>query len=187
MKSPIALVLAILAAAAAPAQEPSPSPGPSPAAARERAGQFLRVTVVLAEYDGQRRVSSLPYALTAAVDPQRSAPRRSSNVRMGVRLPLGTEKPENTYLDVGTDLDCDAFAHGDGRFDLYLTVRRTSFYKEPGEAAAPPADGTRPVLRTFGGSFPLLLADGQTSRDISITDPVSGHVLKMEVTANLVR
>jgi hypothetical protein len=66
----------------------------------------LRVQVVFAEFDGDKKVSSLPYSFTVNADERRVRP--NSQVRNGVRVPVSTGKDQYTYLDVGTNIDCSA-------------------------------------------------------------------------------
>jgi len=46
---------------------------------------------------------------------------------------------------------------------------------------------TGTILRNFNSSFTLLLRDGQTAQVSSATDPISGEVLKVVVTLNVVK
>jgi hypothetical protein len=44
-----------------------------------------------------------------------------------------------------------------------------------------------PMFRSFNSSFQALLRDGQTTQYVSATDPVSGEVMKIDVTLNLLK
>ena len=46
---------------------------------------------------------------------------------------------------------------------------------------------TQPIIRQFRALFRLLLRDGQTVQGTMATDPVSGRVLKLDVTLNVVK
>jgi hypothetical protein len=61
-------------------------------------------------------------------------------------------------------------------------------HAQPGWTVQPPrqANGCR-RLRNFNSSFTLLLRDGQTAQVSSATDPISGEVLKVVVTLNVVK
>ena len=96
-------------------------------------------------------------------------------------------------MDVGTNVDCSARAAEQGRFNLDLLVERSSLYAagpekksldwSPGDAPL----GTQPIIRQFKVSLRLLLHDGQTVQGTMATDPVSGRVLRVDVTLNVVK
>lgn len=147
----------------------------------------LNVLVVLSEYDGEKKLSSLPYQISVVSDAP--APRVSS-VRMGIKVPIVTQGTQVQYMDVGTDLDCTASSIEDGRFHLNLSVRRSSVYSVGPERKSidwAPGDApisAQPLVREFRTQYNLLLRDGQTAQSTTATDPVSGRVLKVEVTLN---
>src|ERR1700692_4249098 len=66
----------------------------------------LRVQVVFTEYDGEKKVASLPYSFTVNADERKARP--GSQIRTGVRIPISTGKDQLTYIDVGTSIDCSA-------------------------------------------------------------------------------
>src|SRR5215831_14908275 len=80
----------------------------------------LRVTVVFTEYDGDKKISNLPYNFTVNADEKRASP--SSRIRSGARIPVSTGKEQFTYLDVGTNIDCSATQQDDGRFKLQMVL-----------------------------------------------------------------
>lgn len=41
-----------------------------------------------------------------------------------------------------------------------------------------------PAFRNFNTSFAMVLKDGQTVQSTSVTDPVSGQVIKLDATLN---
>jgi len=155
----------------------------------------LKVQVVLSEFDGEKKVSSLPYTFSLNAD--EGHPGIPTSLRMGLRVPvaIGTKDSPNSiqYMDVGTDVDCSAQAMDGGRFRLDLTVRRSSIYsagteqRTPGENTGEFLPSARPIVRQFSTSLHLLVRDGQTLQSTTATDPVSGHVLKIDVTASAAR
>src|SRR6476660_7692216 len=67
----------------------------------------LKVQVVLSRYDGEKKLSSMPYTLLV------NAGERDNRVtlRMGVSLPVtgvGASGPTVTVHDIGTNMDCTA-------------------------------------------------------------------------------
>src|SRR5438477_5216395 len=105
----VLFAVAVLGAAAQETAKPKPDdhmPAVTP----------LRVQVVFAEYDGDRKVSSLPYTFTVNADERRARP--GSLIRNGARVPVATGKDQSTYVDIGTNVDCSATLQEDGRYKL---------------------------------------------------------------------
>jgi hypothetical protein len=105
----------------------------------ERSILHLKVTVVFNEYDGEKKVSSLPYVLFLKPEGITGPRPFVGIVRMGVKVPIWTGSKDSaiTYQDVGTNLDCMARATEDGRYLLELTVERSSVYPTPTDASEP--------------------------------------------------
>src|ERR1700685_900169 len=98
-----------------------------PAAAQEakKPESSLKVSVLVTELDGAKKISSLPYTFFVNVD---DATRRPTSVRVGLRVPIatGTFTPtaptQFQYMDIGTNLDCTAYSTADNRCKLALSV-----------------------------------------------------------------
>jgi hypothetical protein len=149
----------------------------------------LKVTVVFTEYDGEKKLSSLPYALFLKADENS---RFVGRVRMGVRVPIWTGGKESAiqYQDVGSNLDCSAQAAEDGKYMLDLSLERSSIYPNSSEypaASKPDEQPHQPLVRQFRANLALLLRDGQTTQNTVATDPLNGHTVKVEVTLNVVK
>lgn len=134
----------------------------------------LKVQLLLTKFDGEKKVVSLPYTLPCNADD------RASQLRMGIEVPVMTAAkdgpPAYQYKNVGTNIDCKASTLDDGRYRLEMGVEHSSVYSTPEDAARPP------LFRTFRTSFVPVLRDGQTQQYTVATDPVSGEVVKVEVT-----
>ncbi len=154
----------------------------------------LKVQVVLSEYEGEKKISSLPYTIFVNAE---AHPGRPASVRMGLRVPVavGTKDAPSAiqYFDVGTNVDCHASTAEDGRFRLALTVERSSVYGVGPEKKAQewsPGDAplsAQPIIRQFKLFSDLLMRDGQTLQGSTATDPISGRVLKTDITVNVVK
>lgn len=151
----------------------------------------IRVQIILAEYEGEKKISSLPYTLLLNADTPRGG---KASIRMGLRVPIAVSGSENAkqfqYQDLGTNLDGWAGKMEDGGFNLHLAVERSSAYSSAG--ARPAGAGVtelaaQPVIQQFRTEFDVLLHDGQTLQSTLATDPVSGRVTKVEVTVNKVK
>ena len=154
----------------------------------------MKVDVVVSEYDGAKKVANLPYTLHVnADDPGRMS---QSQVRVGLRVPVSTGVNQFTYMDIGTGVDCRAISSPDGRYRLELSIDRSYLYTPgQGEQEKPASIGGErvslssgnPIVARFNSSYDLYLKDGQTIEATSTTDPISGRVLKISVTVNIVK
>jgi hypothetical protein len=177
--------ISLLLAGAASAQERAPGP-PLP----RKAPTPLKLQVVFARYQGEKRVSNIPYTLSLNSDD------RPARVRMGIQVPIQTQAkegpPQVSYRDVGNNLDCGAEAQDEGRFKVSCSFEQSSLYSAGDTLAQASAIGqvslgSLPLFRTFRSEANLLLRDGQTAQYTAATDPVSGEVLKIEVGLFLVK
>lgn len=165
---------------------------PDPKVADAKIIMPLKVTVVFNEYDGEKKLSSLPYTLFVKTDENSHFVGR---VRMGVRVPIwiGGKDSAIQYQDIGSNLDCFAQAAEDGKYFLDLTLERSSIYpssggKEEYPAASKPDDQPHtPLVRTFRANLILMLHDGQTTQNTIASDPLNGHIVKVDVTLNVVK
>jgi hypothetical protein len=191
------VVMALTSAHGVQGQERAPVPPrvvrSTPAERTAGASVPLRVTVLLSRYQGDKRISSMPYVLGVAAGT--SSGISKTTLRMGVEVPIattvfsatsndgkGTPVSSYSYRSVGTNIDCLAVID-EGNTDLFqvtLTVADSSLSLE-----TPKRNGVQtdmPSFRSFNSSFTALLRDGQTSQYTSATDPVSGEVMKIDVT-----
>src|SRR5713226_6944169 len=193
MTATVFVLLATQASAQdAKSAEPSRTVKPSDAKVTETGKGVvpLKVTVVFSEYDGEKKLSSLPYALFLKAD---ESSHFVGRVRMGVRVPIWTGGKESAiqYQDVGSNLDCFAQAAEHGKYMLDLSLERSSIYptssgKEEYPAASKPEEQPhQPLLRQFRANLALMLRDGQTTLNTIATDPLNGHIVKVEVTLNV--
>lgn len=181
-KLAVAFLLAVLLASAARAQE------------KEKAQVPVKVQVVFSEYEGEKKVATFPYTLlvSAAGELRRSDP---SKIRVGVRVPIitqGKEGPVTQYLDVGSYIDARAAIQEDGKILLSLNLRRSFIYSPQAEKTGAggfpvPTSDPNPIFRNFESEVQLAFKDGETIQTNMATDPVSGRVLKVDVTLNVVK
>ena len=157
----------------------------------------LKVTVVLSRYQGEKRISSMPYSM--GVTASGWGPAQKTTLRMGVDVPVqitvigpsdgkSTTSTSYNYRNVGTNIDCSASfeSTAPGVFQLTMTVSDSSIGLETSKRAAGVMPDI-PSFRTFNSSFTALLRDGQTTQYTSATDPVTGEVMKIDVTLNVMK
>lgn len=172
-------VVILLCSSAAPAQDP-PKPQASPKKDDVTAAVTpLRVQVVFAEFDGDKKVSSLPYTFSVNADERRTRP--SSQVRNGARIPVAVDKDKINYMDIGTNIDCSAMLQDDGKYKLTMNVERSAISSDSN------TPGAAPIVRQFRAEINPVLKDGQTIESIVATDPLNGHVYHVSVTLNVLK
>jgi len=148
----------------------------------------VKVQIVFTEYDGDKKISSMPYTFTVITD-ERVGGNYSTRLRTGIRVPIEADGKDQktTYMDVGSNIDCGIKAEDDGRFHLYLIFDRSALYpnksSEGERLVANPAG--QPVVRQFRTDESLILKDGQTSESLLSTDPMNGHTFRVSVTINV--
>ncbi|HJR59590.1 MAG TPA: hypothetical protein VJ813_09335 [Vicinamibacterales bacterium] len=186
----LAVSLLLGLAGVASAQAPTAGPSRQPAAGEVP----LKVDLVVSRYAGQKKVSSIPFTVSVVANDN-----DKTSLRMGVDVPVpqtvfsggpNTSVPTTSYSyrSVGTNIDCTARTVEGGWFKLDLAVSDSSVFIPEKEGAANPGRlGGVPAFRSFTSTFNLLLKDGQTSQHTSATDPVSGEVLRIDVTVNVLK
>jgi hypothetical protein len=185
----LALLAVLLTGIAARAQEKP--------AAEKRPPTAVTVQVVFSEFEGEKKIGSLPYTIPINSEPdQRAAD--WSQVRMGVRVPIVTGSKEGViqtqYMDVGTNIDCRAWMEG-SHYAVDLRLERSSLYLVGAEGKrvewSPDERGVgiaaQPIVRQYRSTMTLLMRDGQTIQRAVATDPLSGRQVRVDVTLNVVK
>lgn len=149
----------------------------------------VKVRVLITEYEGERKIKSLPYDFMISV----GGPNPEwTKLKMGSRVPVATGAGASAgaqfqYIDVGTHIDCRAARTEDRKFAMEINIERSWVDGEtpvPLDAGTsqPAASFPEPVIRQFQSQLKLLLEEGQPQESSVATDPLSGKVLKVEVT-----
>jgi hypothetical protein len=179
-------------------QAPPPPPPPLPTLP-------VKVDVTIARYQGDKKISSLPFSLYATAAQNM---RGSVTMRMGIDVPVGTSTTTETrtvptssrggtnatgatsttteYRNIGTNIDTYVLRPDETHFSVYVNVNDSSIYTADGDAKnLRTADAA--AFRTFSTSNTVTLRDGQTVQFGMGTDKVSGEVLKIEVTLTVIK
>ena len=146
----------------------------------------LRVQVVIARYQGEKKLSSMPYTLTMNAGGH-------ANIRMGTKIPIMmlamTNVPKDApggpiqYQDVGTNIDCSTTEVEGGRYALTISVDDSSVYPDD---QAGTAKGN-PSFRSFRAGNTMVLKNGETGQFTSATDKVTGETVRVDVTLTVVK
>jgi hypothetical protein len=163
----------------------------------------LKVLIVVSRYQGEKKVSSLPYTLLVNANDLDTAFPGMQNPRV-VRLRTGASvpvpsmaSPKETpiqgpmgpvqYKAIGTNIDCSARSTDDGRFRLDISIEDTSVYSEGQTAQGVPKFSDIPSFRTFQTNNSLILKDGQSTEFTAAADRITGDVTKVAVTVTVVK
>ena len=155
------------------------------------AAQPLTVQIVIARYQGEKRTSSLPFSLSTSTMPGSKA-----NVRMGGNVAVPStvftpvqgdgQKPQPltsySYQDVGTNIDVTTVQGAAGRIGLNVTISETTM--KPAEQGA---QINVPGRNTYQSQNTVFVKDGETAQFTAATDRLSGEVVRIEVTAKIVK
>jgi hypothetical protein len=160
----------------------------------------VKVQIVFTEFEGDKKSKSLPYTLyiNAPDAPEWKSSSSFVKLRVGSRVPVytGGNTGNMTYLDVGTNIDARAAYPGEGRLLLFLNVER-SWVEGGVSVPVAKSDGSaaetfsghfqEPIIRAFKSEFDLKLREGQPVESTMATDPLSGKVLKVDVSFTTVK
>src|SRR5713101_334316 len=82
----------------------------------------VKVQIVFTEYDGDKKISSMPYTFTVISDERLGGGNYTTSLRTGIRVPIETDGKDqkSTYQDIGSNIDCGIRTEDDGRFHVFL-------------------------------------------------------------------
>ena len=159
----------------------------------------LKLQVTFAESEGERKLANLPYTFfVKAIESSPSSPYNSplTKVRVGSRVPVYAGKDGMQYIDIGTNIDARGASTDDGLFDIMLNLERSwvegdmlvAMDKHSGNSNEPSAGGFKdPIIRQFKTELNLRMRDGQTIQTTQAADPLSGRLLTITVTMNVMK
>ena len=151
----------------------------------------LKVQLVVTKQVGDKKISSLSYSFPCnATDPKFS-------LNLGVEVPVPVrkgDKVEFLYRSVGSNIECEASALPDGRFNLHLAFEQSALYDGGPKTGStvPPRDlesrvDNPTLFRTAKSLFNAVLRDGQTTQSVVAADPLTGEIVTVDVTLTVVK
>jgi Flp pilus assembly secretin CpaC len=169
---------------------------PAPAAAKQESAKPaeparsgitpLRLQLILTRYQGEKKISSLPYSLAVSLG---GPPVR---FRMGADLPYstsadGTKTPSYAFRTVGVAIDVTGQLMVDpGLYKMDISVSDSSVASSNQVQGSPTVTGA-PLFRSFNTNGTVLLRDGQTTQLATVADPITGETLRVDVTITVVK
>jgi hypothetical protein len=156
----------------------------------------IKVQIVFTDFEGDKKTKSLPYVMYVNAPDSTELRAGWTKFRIGSRVPIYAGKNEMQYLDVGTNVDARAAHTGEGRVLLQLILERSWVEGEISvpvtKADASPADPSgghfqEPIIRGFKSELDMKLREGQPAESTVATDPISGKVVKVEISFTVVK
>jgi hypothetical protein len=164
----------------------------------------LKVQIVVSRYEGEKKVSSLPYTLAVNANDGvvtvdgRFTPFNYARLRTGAKVPIPSMAPPKespvqgpmgpvTYQSIGTNIDCTAQSLDNGRYRVDISIEDTSVYADGKTAQGVAKIADIPSFRTFQSSNAVILRDGQSTEFTVAADKISGDVTKVDVTITVVK
>jgi hypothetical protein len=182
------LLSVVLAAAAVATVQARPERAAAAVDQAGTAGTTLKVTVVLSRFAGEKKTLSLPFVLMVVAGDE-----RPTTVQMSSDVPVpsqsltdGKAVTSYQYRPLGTNISMSAKALDGGVFNVLMNLSDTQVLLTDGAGVAESVKGL-PRFQSFSSSPRLLLRDGQTVQYAAATDKMSGDVVKVDVTLNVVK
>jgi hypothetical protein len=140
----------------------------------------VKLQVVVSKYDGDKKLSSLPYTLILV-------PGRSGSIRSGSEVPVPTtslqgtpDKPATTSYtlqQIGTQIDATVNTTSDGKYNLKLTVTdRFAGTVEPQRVPNVPS------FKNVVIASEAILANAETIQFTAAPTPTGNEIFKVDVT-----
>jgi len=169
-------------------------PRPDTEAKKEVIATPIKLQIVFTEFDGDKKIKSLPYTIYYSASHAEMLQAGFTKLRIGSRVPVMTGAGQFQYLDVGTNLDARSARAADGHFLVQLNVEHAWVEGETqvqlanaDHQSAAASTFPEPIIRSIRSELDLSLRDGQTSEITAATDPISGRVVRVEVTLTVLK
>jgi len=179
------MIVAVLCASAVAAAQDAKETRATATEPARLGGAQLRVRFLLTRQRGEQRVASRPYALLL------HAEEKATRVFIGSQVPLRTNQngvPTVVFKNVGVEAEASARLLSDGRYRV--EARFEDSYVFGAEVLNSPATAgaeENPILRVLQSEAKLAIRDGETVPFASAVDPITGDVLRVDVTLNVIR
>jgi hypothetical protein len=142
----------------------------------------VKLQIVISTYEGDRKVSSLPYTLLATANGSPVSIISSSNVPIPSSNGGGV-----SYTNLGTNLQCTVTTEA-GSFKVAISFSDKTVLPNKTPAASATAPARNPDYATFHDvnyNSAISMKDGETKQLISAPDKVTSEILKIDVTLTL--
>lgn len=205
----LALLIVSTAAAQPPVQVPPPVTVPVPAQGRGAAPPPpglkpilpIKVDIVLMRFQGEKKISSLPFSVWVSANEPRlpgqpSAGFRPTSLRMGVDVPAGQVATTNAqgvtttqpnYRAVGTKIDVSAEETEAGLFSLYLSIEDSAIFAGDSSGKVSLNASDPAAFRTFNTYNRITVKPGPPVQFTTAADMITGEVVRIEVAVTVLK
>lgn len=142
----------------------------------------VKLQFVISTFEGDRKVSSIPYTLLA------TANGGQVSFLNGINVPLQISGDGKvTYTNIGTSITCAVTTEaGNFRIDIRFDEKSVTPVKTPASpAGTAPKPLESPSIRDVNYNGIITIKDGESKQLISAPDKGSGEVTRVEVTLTL--
>jgi hypothetical protein len=207
----VLLTFAIVSAAAAQPPTAVPPPiAPVPAQGRGAAPPPpapkpivpIKVDIVLMRFQGEKKVSSLPFSVWVNANEPRypgqppSSGLRVTSLRMGVDVPAGQVSTTNSqgvtttqpnYRAVGTKIDVSAEEMEPGVFSLFVSIEDSAIFAADPSGKVSLAASDPAAFRTFNTNNRITVKPGPPVQFTTAADMITGEVVRIEVAVSVLK
>jgi hypothetical protein len=159
----------------------------------------VELQVVIAKFQGDKRLSAIPYVLALnAVSGGNITTMERTQLTIGseVPVPMTTFGPagENkaaqplrsfNYRNVGTVMSAAAVTADGGQYEIHLDIDESSLGTNASDGRGSATE--MPVFKSFKARNRILLRPGQMRQFTAATDRISGETVRIEVTLTVVK
>ena len=156
------------------------APGQAPPPAPQAPAATIKLQVVLSRYDGDKKLSSLPYTLSLV-------PGQPGNIRAGAEIAvptttMGGDKAMVSYTmqQVGSQIDATVTPTSDGKYNLKLSVTDRSVVT--GAQAAQGGMPNVPSFRNMVSTSQAIMSGGETMQFTASSDRAANETFRIDVT-----
>jgi|SRR5688572_15151296 len=177
----VAVSVGLVSALPVHAQQITPSGAQTP-----NPGVVLKITVNISRWEGEKKVGNSPYILMAVPSWGERASKNSDGDRTSLQMgseypmPMGSDGKVN-YKALGTNITVAAHPVEAGKYNVYVMVQDTQVDRPK------PNQSGLPSFQNFRADNRLVMADGQTIQYTVATDAITGQIVKLDVTMNVVK
>jgi hypothetical protein len=139
----------------------------------------LKVQVTLSRYDGEKKISSLPFTLW--VDANDGS---VTSLNLASSVPVTDTAGNIQGRNLGTQMTCSATSLDESRFKLSITISDSSL--TPGRDKTDRA-GSMPIQQSIQLNNYLIVREGQVAQVVAATDKVTGEVTKIDITVSVLK
>jgi hypothetical protein len=103
-----------------------------------------------------------------------------------VPIPAAGSNGQLVYREFGTNIDVAVFSQTGQLFRVEVTLEESAVYMGD-KSSAPAPIGTPPSFRSFKLTNNVVLKDGQTTQITSAADPLTGDIVRVDLTLSVVK